>query len=183
MMGQYPQDLAEASPRGLAQQVRRSWNILVENGPARRVERSVEAARDAARPAATSAQDGRGTTAGASTGGDDRGGPGFCNSPASFAGKTPARPGACRPQVVAGTRVGARPPRHSPEFCTKQCVNIAREHNAEALGDKTRTRQASTRGGGRTHNLRLRRPTLYPIELPGQERGGRRGGGPTAADP
>ena len=26
------------------------------------------------------------------------------------------------------------------------------------------------RGGGRTHNLRLRRPTLYPIELPAQPR-------------
>src|SRR5262245_33701838 len=25
--------------------------------------------------------------------------------------------------------------------------------------------KAGTRGGGRTHNLRLRRPTLYPIEL------------------
>jgi hypothetical protein len=27
---------------------------------------------------------------------------------------------------------------------------------------------AGARGGGRTHNLRLRRPTLYPIELRAQ---------------
>gem|GEM_PF-4559528 len=26
--------------------------------------------------------------------------------------------------------------------------------------------RSGARGGGRTHNLRLRRPTLYPIELP-----------------
>ena len=26
-------------------------------------------------------------------------------------------------------------------------------------------KKSGTRGGGRTHNLRLRRPTLYPIEL------------------
>ena len=30
--------------------------------------------------------------------------------------------------------------------------------------------EAGARGGGRTHNLRLRRPTLYPIELPAQPR-------------
>jgi hypothetical protein len=34
------------------------------------------------------------------------------------------------------------------------------------------------RGGGRTHNLRLRRPTLYPIELRAQSRHGNRAARP-----
>src|SRR5438094_4137440 len=32
-----------------------------------------------------------------------------------------------------------------------------------------RAKSNGTRGGGRTHNLRLRRPTLYPIELLAQD--------------
>src|ERR1700679_912446 len=31
------------------------------------------------------------------------------------------------------------------------------------------TKNHGARGGGRTHNLRLRRPTLYPIELRAQD--------------
>ena len=34
-----------------------------------------------------------------------------------------------------------------------------------AVAGPCRPAKAGTRGGGRTHNLRLRRPTLYPIEL------------------
>ena len=42
------------------------------------------------------------------------------------------------------------------------------EHGMEEINEKP-FKRSGTRGGGRTHNLWLRRPALYPIELRAQK--------------
>ena len=58
------------------------------------------------------------------------------------------------------------PGRSSQHDCQVGIAARFRQHSGAAVFALALLRaKTGTRGGGRTHNLRLRRPTLYPIEL------------------
>ncbi len=85
---------------------------------------------------------------------------------------SPVRSGAShRFGHITGNGIPDTPHSGSALSLIRPQIHRTRQHKAlKQSGGKAP--EAGARGGGRTHNLRLRRPTLYPIELPVQNREG-----------
>ncbi len=78
----------------------------------------------------------------------------------------------CNSNLAAGLRLRSndfQPAGRSPGWRAadwkRRPIQTSRKTFCLNLAGGVGENEAGTRGGGRTHNLRLRRPTLYPIEL------------------
>ncbi len=80
-----------------------------------------------------------------------------------------------KPETLSGVicpQASEESTKGKPKVRKNDSTQVVEKSELDATCREASQKKRSILGGGRTHNLRLRRPTLYPIELRGQNLNG-----------